>query len=255
MADAPLPNAPLLNAPLMLHIENLHVHQAQAHVLRGVQLQVHQGEMVCLLGRNGSGRTTLLKAIMGLVAARGHITFQGHSLLGLPAFKIARLGLGYVPASRDIFPHLSVQQNLQLGVKPTDPRVELRPSMSARWSLADAYNMYPQLKQRQHTEASRLSGGEQQMLALSRTLMGNPDLILMDEPTEGLAPQWVQQVALQVQTLQARGVSVLVAEQKLAWALDIAQRCCVMGQGCVVFDGTPAALQAQQGVREEWLMV
>jgi len=232
---------------LMLLVSDLSAGYNQSRVLQGATLQVAAGEVVALLGRNGSGRSTLAKAIMGLVPAQGSISWRGRELLGLKTFEIARAGLGYVPEGRDVFPDLTVAQNLLLGQKPGAP--------SGGWSQADVFAMFPQLQQRAGVKAGVLSGGEQQMLALSRTLMGNPELIIIDEPTEGLAPQLVAQVGAFLTTLKAKGVAVLLIEQKLTIALDVSDRCLVMGQGRVVFDGTPAALLADAAVQREWLAV
>ncbi|MDW8336860.1 MAG: ABC transporter ATP-binding protein [Tepidimonas sp.] len=231
----------------MLEIDNLHAFYGKSHVLHGVHLRVGQGEIVALLGRNGSGRSTTAKAIMGLVDAEGDIRFRGQRITGLKPFEIAHLGLGYVPESRDIFPKLTVHQNLTLGIKGH--------GKGSRWSYDDMYAMFPRLKERQHTEAGVLSGGEQQMLTLCRSLMGDPDLLIIDEPTEGLAPKIVEQVADYLRTLKTKGVSVLLIEQKLTIALEISDRVLVMGHGSIVFDGTPAELKANPYVRREWLEV
>ena len=231
----------------MLQIQNLNAGYGKSRVLQDVSLQVGAGELVALLGRNGSGRSTLAKAVMGLVAAQGSVLWHGQQLLGQTTFEIARAGLGYVPESRDIFPDLTVTQNLLLGQK--DGR------QASRWSLDDMYHLFPQLQQRASVKAGVLSGGEQQMLTLCRTLMGNPELILIDEPTEGLAPQLVAQVAQFLTTLRARGVSVLLIEQKLSIALQVADRCVLMGQGRVVFEGAPAALLANEALCQAWLAV
>ena len=229
----------------MLQLENLHAGYGQSHVLHGVSLQVEPGEIVALLGRNGSGRSTTAKAIMGLVQSEGTLRWQGESLQGKKTFEIAQLGIGYVPESRDVFPGLTVAQNLRLGQKSS--------RSTGRWSLADMYQLFPPLLARQHTPAGVLSGGEQQMLTLCRTLMGDPALILIDEPTEGLAPQMVARVAHFLQTLKQKGVSVLLMEQKLSIALDVADRCLVMGHGRIVFAGTPAELRQAHDIRQEWL--
>lgn len=231
----------------MLEIENLHAFYGKSHVLHGVHLRVGQGEIVALLGRNGSGRSTTAKAIMGLVDAEGDIRLRGQRITGLKPFEIAHLGLGYVPESRDIFPKLTVHQNLTLGIKGH--------GRGSRWSYDDMYAMFPRLKERQHTEAGVLSGGEQQMLTLCRSLMGDPDLLIIDEPTEGLAPKIVEQVADYLRALKTKGVSVLLIEQKLTIALEISDRVLVMGHGSIVFDGTPAELKANPYVRREWLEV
>ena len=230
----------------LLEIKDLHAYYGKSHVLHGVNLHVGKGEIVSLLGRNGVGRSTMVKAVMGQVDVTGSIEFNGASVVGLPAFKIAHLGLGYVPENRDIFPTLTVEQNLLLGVKK---------GKQSRWSLADMYTMFPRLQERQHVQAGVLSGGEQQMLTLCRTLMGDPDLIMIDEPTEGLAPKIVDLVAEYLKALKERGISILLVEQKLAIALEISQRVYVMGHGMIVFEGTPDSLRANQAIRKEWLEV
>jgi branched-chain amino acid transport system ATP-binding protein len=208
---------------------------------------VAPGEIVALLGRNGSGRSTTAKAIMGLVECQGRIDWKGQSIQGKKAFEIAHEGLGYVPENREIFPKLTVHQNLQLGQK--------RSGQNGRWSFDDMFNMFPRLKEREHTEAGVLSGGEQQMLTLCRTLMGDPDLIIIDEPTEGLAPKIVELVGQFFQSLKSRGVSVLLIEQKLTIAMNISDRALVMGHGSIVFEGTPDELRANSYIRKEWLEV
>ena len=231
----------------MLDIQGLHAFYGKSHVLHGVDLRIGAGEIVSLLGRNGSGRSTTAKAIMGLVEARGQVRWQGADILGRQPYEIAHRGIGYVPENRDIFPRLTVHQNLQLGQKGG--------AKAPRWGFEDMYQMFPRLRERQHTEAGVLSGGEQQMLTLCRSLMGDPSLIIIDEPTEGLAPKIVELVGQYLQALKARGISVLLIEQKLTIALEISQRCLVMGHGRIVFEGTPAQLRADAGVRREWLEV
>jgi branched-chain amino acid transport system ATP-binding protein len=231
----------------LLKIDKLHAFYGKSHVLHGVQFEVGQGEIVALLGRNGSGRSTTAKAIMGLVDCQGSISWKGQPIAGKKTFEIAHLGLGYVPENRDIFPDLTVQQNLQLGQK--------RAKGGGRWSFDDMYAMFPRLKERQHTEAGFLSGGEQQMLTLCRTLMGDPDLIIIDEPTEGLAPKIVELVGEYLKKLKERGISVLLIEQKLTIAMQISDRALVMGHGCIVFDGTPESLRNDAYIRKEWLEV
>lgn len=231
----------------MLQVTQLQAYYGKSHVLHGVDLSVGQGEIVALLGRNGSGRSTTAKAIMGMVACEGSVRWQGLETLGRKPYEIANLGLGYVPENRDIFPKLTVHQNLLLGQK--------RGKAKPRWSFDDMYRLFPRLKEREHTEAGVLSGGEQQMLTLCRTLMGDPDLIIIDEPTEGLAPKIVELVAEFLQTLRQRGLSVLLIEQKLTIAMSISDRCLVMGHGSIVFDGTPEALRADAAIRKEWLEV
>ena len=231
----------------MLTLKEVHAYYGKSHVLHGVHFDVRDGEIVALLGRNGSGRSTTVKAIMGLVDCTGTVQFKGRELMGQKAFEIAHAGLGYVPENRDIFPTLTVHQNLLLGQK--------RGAKDPRWGFDDMYKMFPRLKERQHTEAGVLSGGEQQMLTLCRTLMGDPALIMIDEPTEGLAPKIVELVAEYLRELKRRGISVLLVEQKLAIALEVADRCLIMGHGQIVFDGTPAELRANSYVRKEWLEV
>ena len=230
----------------MLQVKDLHAYYGKSHILHGVSMNVGEGEIVSLLGRNGVGRSTTIKAIMGQVAAAGSVRFRDEELIGHKTYEIAHKGLGYVPENRDIFPTLSVEQNLVLGMKSKSP---------GKWSLDDMYQLFPRLKERQHTQAGVLSGGEQQMLTLCRTLMGDPDLIMIDEPTEGLAPKIVELVAEYLKELKNRGVSVLLVEQKLAIALDISNRLYVMGHGQIVFEGTPADLKANETVRKEWLEV
>jgi branched-chain amino acid transport system ATP-binding protein len=231
----------------MLKIDNLHAYYGKSHVLHGVHLNVQAGEIVALLGRNGSGRSTTAKAIMGLVDCQGSLLWKGQEILGKRTFEIAHLGIGYVPESRDIFPNLTVEQNLYLGQKSA--------RKTGCWSLDDMYQMFPRLKERQHTPAGVMSGGEQQMLTLCRTLMGDPDLIIIDEPTEGLAPKIVELVAHYLKELKKRGISVLLIEQKLTIAMNISDRCLVMGHGSIVFTGTPTDLRNDSNIRKEWLEV
>ncbi|TAK75820.1 MAG: ABC transporter ATP-binding protein [Aquabacterium sp.] len=234
----------------MLEVRNLHAFYGKSHVLHGVTLDVKPGEIVSLLGRNGSGRSTTVKAIMGLVEGKGSITWNAQELLDREAYEIAHVGVGYVPESRDVFPKLTVRQNLLLGQKG-GRKAEGGP----QWTMDDMFRMFPRLKEREHTHAGVMSGGEQQMLTLCRTLMGNPQVIMIDEPTEGLAPKIVELVADYLEEIRKRGVAVLLVEQKLTIALKISQRCYVMGHGRIVFEGTPEQLRADAGVRREWLEV
>ncbi len=231
----------------MLKIENLHAFYGKSHVLHGVSFDIKPGEIVSLLGRNGSGRSTTARSIMGLVECQGSIEWNGQAILDKKAYQIAHLGIGYVPENRDIFPKLTVHQNLLLGQKGK--------GVGSRWDFEDMYAMFPRLKERQHTEAGVLSGGEQQMLTLCRTLMGDPDLIIIDEPTEGLAPKIVALVAQYLKTLKQKGISVLLIEQKLTIAMEISDRVLVMGHGSIVFSGTPTQLREDAYIRREWLEV
>lgn len=231
----------------LLELRDVHGFYGKSHVLHGVDLDIREGEIVSLLGRNGVGRSTTVKAIMGQVATTGSIVFKGEPIAGLKAFRIAHRGIGYVPENRDVFGRLTVEQNLLLGEKKRKTK--------SRWSLADMYRMFPRLEERRNVAAGVLSGGEQQMLTLCRTLMGDPELIMIDEPTEGLAPKIVELVADYLKALKDRGISVLLVEQKLAIALEISQRVYVMGHGRIVFEGTPAQLKADPAVRKEWLEV
>ncbi|WP_154048543.1 ABC transporter ATP-binding protein [Thiomonas intermedia] len=228
-----------------LEIEALHAGYGRVQVLRGVHLQVRAGELLLLLGRNGSGRSTLLKALMGLIPATGSARLDGRELLVLPAHRRARLGLGYVPEQREIFPRLSVRQNLLLGANParTDPG-------ASRWNAATVQRLFPALTPRLGVSAQALSGGEQQMLALARALMGNPDLLLLDEPTEGLAPQRVAETADLAARLRSLGLGLLMVEQK-PWARALADRVVVLGDGRVQFEGPPRDLP--QDVSAAWL--
>jgi branched-chain amino acid transport system ATP-binding protein len=231
----------------MLEISDLHAYYGKSHILQGVEMHIGAGEVVSLLGRNGVGRSTTVKAIMGEVPPIGTINFKGQNIAGLPSYKIARLGLGYVPEHRDIFPSLTVRQNLLLGVKDTG-----RPG---KWRLDDMLEMFPNLKARADTAAGVLSGGEKQMLTICRTLMGDPELIMIDEPTEGLAPLIVQQVGDLIAEIARRGLAILLVEQKLSIAMRISHRLYIMGHGRIVFEGTPADLKGNQSVRKEWLEV
>ena len=231
----------------MLEIKDLHAYYGKSHILQGVDMHVDAGEVVSLLGRNGVGRSTTVKAIMGEVPPQGAIRFKGQDIAGLPSHRIARLGLGYVPENRDIFPTLTVRQNLLMGVK--DPRRQ------SKWKLDDMLGMFPNLANRADTAAGVLSGGEKQMLTICRTLMGDPELVMIDEPTEGLAPLIVEQVGDLIAEIARRGLATLLVEQKLSIAMRISHRVYVMGHGRVVFEGTPDELKANDSVRKEWLEV
>ena len=232
---------------MILEVRDLHAYYGQSHILHGVAMDVNDGEIVSLLGRNGVGRSTACKSIMGLVTAHGTVRFRGKDIAGLRPDQVAHCGVGYVPEDRQIFPTLTVRQNLELGLK--------RSGKFGRWNFDDVFALFPNLKARQDTSAGVLSGGEQQMLTMCRTLMGDPDLMLIDEPTEGLAPKLVEQVGVLLEEIARRGVAILLVEQKLAIALKICARLYVMGHGRIVFHGTPAELAANPAVRQEWLEV
>ena len=231
----------------MLEVKNLHAFYGKSHILQGVDFRVGEGEIVSLLGRNGVGRSTTIKAIMGEVDRTGSVRFKGQETIRLKPHQVARCGLGYVPENRDIFPNLSVRENLVLGMKGTQP--------SGRWRMQDMYELFPRLQERADTPGGVLSGGEQQMLTICRTLMGDPDLVMIDEPTEGLAPKMVELVSQLLERIAARGVSILLVEQKLTIALKLSKRLYVMGHGRIAFEGSAADLKANEAVRKEWLEV
>lgn len=233
----------------MLEVSDLHAYYGKSHILQGVNLTIGEGEIVALLGRNGVGRSTTCKAVMGEVPPTGSVKFKGQEIAGKKAYEIANLGVGYVPENRDIFPGLTTRQNLILGLKPGQKDGQ------GRWSMQDMFDMFENLSRRADVEASVLSGGEQQMLTMCRTLMGDPDFVMIDEPTEGLSPQMVQRVAELLQEIAKRGIATLLVEQKLSIAMDIADRVYVMGHGHVVFEGTPQELRDREDVRKEWLEV
>ena len=233
----------------MLEVTDLNAYYGKSHILRGVNLKIENGEIVSLLGRNGVGRSTTCKAIMGEVEPIGSIKFNGTELAGKKAFEVANAGLGYVPENRDIFPGLTTRQNLELGIKSGQDMA------NSRWSIDDMFNLFENLKNRADVEASFLSGGEQQMLTMCRTLMGDPEVIMIDEPTEGLSPQMTTRVADLLNEISSRGVSILLVEQKLAIAMKISHRVYVMGHGQIVFEGTPAELDKREDIRKEWLEV
>ena len=231
----------------MLEVRNLHAYYGKSHILQGVNFNIQEGEIVSLLGRNGVGRSTTVKTIMGEVQPTGSIRFRGQEIAGKRSFEIAKLGIGYVPENRDIFPTLTVRQNLQLGMKST--------RQTGRWTIEEMFAMFPQLGERAEVHGGVLSGGEQQMLCMCRTLMGDPDLIMIDEPTEGLAPKIVEQVGSLLQEIARRGISILLVEQKLSIAMRISHRLYVMGHGKMVYEGTPESLLQADEVRAEWLEV
>ena len=233
-----------------LEVENIHTFYGTSHILFGVSLKVIRGECVCLLGRNGVGKTTTLKTIMGLVHARqGNITYQGKSLTGLPPYEIARMGIGYVPDERLIFPDLTVRENLEIAAK------EPLESDIAPWTVKRIYELFPSLGPLDASPAGYLSGGEQQMLTCGRTLMGNPSLMLLDEPVEGLAPVIVQEVSRQIKRLKKIGLTILFAEQNIRFATEISDRAYVIEGGRVRYEGTMAELEQQSEIKEKYLMI
>ncbi len=233
---------------MLLAVEDLHAHYGKSHILHGVSLGVDAGEIVCLLGRNGVGKSTTLKTIMGLVApSQGRVTFKGAPIAAMPPYRIARLGLGYVPEERRIFPTITVRENLLMGMKRT--------ALNGGWTLERVYQFFPRLREREQQRAGTLSGGEQQMLTIGRTLMGNPELVLVDEPTEGLAPMIVEQVERILGEIHRSGIPVLLVEQSMETALALAQRAYVMSKGQVVFSGSMRELQGNDAVRKQYLEV
>ena len=233
---------------MLLAVEDLHAHYGKSHILHGVTLEVDAGEIVCLLGRNGVGKSTTLKSVMGLVApSRGNVSFKGAPIAGLPPYRIARLGLGYVPEERRIFPTITVRENLLMGIKGG--------ARNGGWTPERVYEFFPRLEERAHQRAGTLSGGEQQMLTMGRTLMGNPELLLVDEPTEGLAPMIVEQVERILGAIHKSGTPILLVEQSMETALALAQRVYVMSKGQIVFSGSVRELQASESVRKQYLEV
>lgn len=236
----------------MLNVRNLNAWYGKSHILQGVDFNVGAGEIVSLLGRNGVGRSTTCKAIIGEVEPQGTIEFQGQNLVGRKPYEIAQEGIGYVPENRDIFPGLTTRQNLLLGLKPGQKDGG---QGSGRWSMEDMFDMFSNLRERADVDASVLSGGEKQMLTMCRTLMGDPKIIMIDEPTEGLAPKIVHQVGELLEHIASRGVAILLVEQKLAIAMKVSSRVYVMGHGQIVFEGTPKELEDSPEIRREWLEV
>ncbi len=235
-------------APL-LHVQDLHVHYGKSHILHGVTFEVGKGEVISLLGRNGSGRSTALKAVMGLVTpTAGEVRLNGRDLSGARPYTVCRSGISYVPEEREIFANLTVDENLRMGEQP-------RRQDAPAWTSDQMFDYFPLLKQRRKTRAGNLSGGEQQMLTICRSLLGNPELLLIDEPTEGLAPKIVAVVRDAIRDIHRRGVSVVLVEQKLTIALKVSTHVCVMGHGRIVFRGTPDELTNNPQLLKEWLAV
>ena len=238
---------------MLLEIERLNTYYGESHALRDFSLTVGEGEIVALLGRNGMGKSTALKSVMGLVRARsGRVLYRGSDLAGAPPYKVARAGIGYVPEERRIFPNLSVLDNLSMGIK----RGRAAAHRSATtWTVERIYQHFPFMRERTLQKGRLLSGGEQQMLAIARTLMGNPDLVLVDEPTEGLAPLVVKEVRDVLAEVNRAGVSILLVEHNLKVAMSLAHRVYLMGKAHVGFSGTVEELDAQPEIRARYLEV
>jgi len=233
----------------LLGVDNLHAHYGKSHVLHGVDLQVGRDEVVSLVGRNGAGRSTTMKAIMGLVPpTSGRVRLCGRDLAGARPYAICRAGIAYVPEEREVFANLTVDENLRMGQQPAVPGAH-------RWTMEQMFDYFPRLKERRNTRAGSLSGGEQQMLTICRSLLGNPLVMLIDEPTEGLAPRIVAQVGECIQDMHRKGVAVLLVEQKLTIALKVSTRVCVMGHGRIVFEGSPRELSSNEALVAQWLAV
>jgi len=236
----------------MLEVKGIHSYYGKSHILHGVSLELKQGELVCLLGRNGVGKSTTLKSIMGIVRpTQGSILFDGQELVGSQPYQISRLGVGYVPEDRRIFRSLTVHENLLMGIQ----RAKNSCSPERVWTIDKIYRIFPNLSERSGNKGSHLSGGEQQMLTVARTLMGNPKLILVDEPTEGLAPLIVKDVLEMLSAVRKSGVTVLMVEQNFKAAIKVADRFYIMAKGQMVFEGNTAALLAAEDVRKNYLAV
>jgi len=235
----------------MLEVKDIHSYYGKSHILQGVTMTLNEGELVCLLGRNGVGKSTTLKSIMGLVRpSEGSIRFGGQELIGKQPYEVARLGVGYVPEDRRIFRSLSVHENLLMGVKGSKDAAR-----NGGWTVESVYEKFPGLKNRRDNKGGHLSGGEQQMLTVARTLMGNPRLILIDEPTEGLAPLIVKDVLEMLSAVRSSGVTVLMVEQNFKASIKVADRFYIMGKGQMVFEGGTEALLAAEEVRKNYLEV
>lgn len=235
---------------MLLEVKDLNTYYGASHVLQGISLALDQGEIVALLGRNGMGKSTTLKSVMGLVKSRsGKVIFKGKDIAGYPPYKVARAGIGYVPEERRIFPNLSVLENLSMGVKAE------KAGKDNGWSLDRIFEHFPLLNERSNSKGSLLSGGEQQMLSIGRTLMGNPELLMVDEPTEGLSPLLVKEVRDMVADINKAGVSILLVEHNLKVAMSLAERVYLMGKAHLGFTGTIAELEAQPDIRAKYLEV
>ncbi len=236
-------------AERVLEVAGLRAGYGPAEVLFGVELHLDRGEVAALMGRNGAGKSTTLKAIMGLLPPRGgSVRFAGREIAGEAPFRIARLGLGYVPEDRRIFTDLSVMENLDVGRRAA-------PGGRSAWTPERLFEVFPNLAEMRNRRASAMSGGEQQMLTIARTLMGNPEAVLLDEPSEGLAPVIVEQMAQAVLRMKAEGIAVLVSEQNLDFAASVADRALILEKGSVRWQGSIATLEADEDVRRAWLTV
>ena len=231
----------------MLKVKNLHSYYGKSHILQGINLSIDEGEIISLLGRNGVGRSTFIKSIMGMVKSEGSVLFNNKEILGRSIHEIANLGIAYVSENRDIFPDLTVQENLELGKKEN--------KYGIKWNIEELFDLFPNLKTRIKVPGGVLSGGEQQMLTICRSLMGCPKLIMIDEPTEGLSPQMVDNVELLLRKISDKGVSILLVEQKLTIAFNLSNRLYVMGHGKVVYEGEPKEVQNNRELIKEWLEV
>jgi branched-chain amino acid transport system ATP-binding protein len=233
-----------------LQLRSVHTHYETSHILFDVSLEVNPGESVCLLGRNGAGKTTTLKSIMSLApASAGSILFNGVELVGLAPYEIARLGIGYTPDERLIFPDLSVRENLEIAIKPGAA------GAPAQWTVERIYELFPVLHPLNARLGGYLSGGEQQMLTIGRTLMGNPSLLLLDEPVEGVAPVVVQELTRQIKSLKTMGLTILFAEQNMHFATELSDRAYVIEKGRIRFHGTMQELAANEEVKQKYLMI
>jgi len=229
----------------LLRLDEVQAYYGESHVLQGVSVALGAGEVLSLLGRNGAGKTTTLKTVMGILRARGgSIDFAGAAIEKLAPYRIARLGIGYVPETRGIFPSLSVAENLALAA---------RAGKGSAWTLARVFDLFPRLHERRESGGSRLSGGEQQMLSIARALLTNPRLLILDEPTEGLAPVVIEEIEAVLVRLKAEGLSILLVEQNLAFALAFADRVAVLGKGRVRWAGSSAEFERAEEVRHRWL--
>jgi len=238
---------------MLLDVQNIDAYYGNSHILQNVSLNIRQGEVVCLLGRNGMGKSTTLKAIIGLVKPKaGQVIYSGKDLTGLPPYKIARSGIGYVPEERRIFPNLTVYENLVMGIKSSKSRNNQEDSA---WNLERIVKHFPFIRERRNQKGGNLSGGEQQMLTIGRALMGNPELLLVDEPTEGLAPLLVNEVKEVLAEINKTGISILLVEHNLKVAKSIANRIYLMGKAHIGFEGSVQEFEANPGIRKKYLEV